>query len=203
MVGTRTKPKKSNQALWLDYYRVLWVILDIILSSMMKRIVFFFLMTTILLWSCNSKPQTESAVEDEPVVSSPARNDRPPITVRLVDGTDVNVKTLEKNLVLVLFQPDCDHCQDEAKQIQKRLDAFANYQMYFISSEPLDVILQFSKDYDLINKPNVHFGSVPVDDVVKHFGSIATPSIYIYKKSGELVQNFDGLVDIEVVIKYL
>jgi thioredoxin-related protein len=169
----------------------------------MKRSVFLFFIAATLVCSCNSKPKTESAVEDEPVVNLPARNDRPPITIRLVDGTDVNVKTLDKKLILILFQPDCDHCQDQAKQIQKRLDAFANYQMYFISSEALDVILKFSKDYNLMNKPNVHFGFVPVEDVVNHFGSISTPSIYIYKESGELIQNFDGLVDIEVVIKYL
>jgi thioredoxin-related protein len=169
---------------------------------MMKRILFFFLITAALC-TCNSKPTTESAVEDEPVVSTPPRNDRPPITIRLVDGTDVDVKTLNKNIVLVLFQPDCDHCKDEAKQIEKRLEAFAAYDMYFISSEGLETILKFSKDYNLINKPRVHFGYVSVEDVVNHFGSISTPSIYIYKKSGELVQNFDGLVDIEVVIKYL
>jgi thioredoxin-related protein len=156
-----------------------------------------------LMLSCEKKPRAESAVEDETTLPTPVKDDRPPITIRLTDGTDLKVKEQNRKMVLVLFQPDCDHCQDQAKQIRKRLEAFKDYRIYFISSEAQETILKFSRDYDLFNKDNVSFGFVSVDDVLSHFGSISTPSIYIYKETGELVQSFDGLVDVEVVIQYL
>jgi thioredoxin-related protein len=157
----------------------------------------------IVLCACGGKSKVESRVEDEPVIVAPPKDDRPPITISLVDGQSVKLRDQKKKMVITLFQPDCDHCQDEAKQIQQRLEAFKEYDLYFVSSEERDIILQFAKDYKLINQPNVYFGIVPVDEVLNHYGSISTPSMYIYKETGELVQNFDGLVDIEVVIKYL
>lgn len=171
----------------------------------MKTSIFRILLFSIVILfaACEKKHRTESAVEDEPVVAAQTRDDRPPITIRLTDGTDVKVREQNHKMILVLFQPDCDHCQDEAKQIRSRLDAFKDYDMYFISSEANEVIMKFSKDYDLFNKPNVKFGHTSVDDVLNHFGSISTPSIYIYKESGELVQSFDGLVDVQVIVQYL
>ncbi len=166
-----------------------------------SKLVIFAVCVAIL--SCGKKQQTESAVEDETTLPTPVRNDRPPITIRLTDGTDVKIREQESKMVLILFQPDCDHCQDEAKQISGRLEAFKDYQIYFVSSESQETILKFSKDYDLFNKDNVHFGFASVDDILAHFGSISTPSIYIYNESGELVQSFDGLVDVSVIIQYL
>ena len=205
MVGRCSKQKKGNQALWHDYFVVTYLILGVeIFLIMRKRIICLLIMLfAAITFSCDKKPRTESAVEDEPVNKVVERDDRPPITLRLIDGTNVQVQKLKKKIIIILFQPDCDHCQDEAKQIEKRFDAFRNYELYFVSSEQPEVILQFAKDYQLLNKPNIYFGFVSVDDVVNNFGSISTPAIYIYKETGELVQNFDGLVDIDVVVKYL
>lgn len=205
LVGARAEPKKSYPALRLDHGYFIRIILDLILCKQMiasiSRLVL--LLVCLAMLSCEKKPRVESAVEDETTLPTPVRDDRPPITIRLTDGTDVKVKEQKSKMILVLFQPDCDHCQDEAKQIRQQLEAFKDYQMYFISSESLETILKFSKDYELFNKDRVSFGYASVDDILSHFGSISTPSIYIYKESGELIQSFDGLVDVSVIIQYL
>jgi thioredoxin-related protein len=150
----------------------------------------------ILFVQCSTK---EKPVENV----SPVKNERPSMTVSMGDGRQVDIKNLEEKIVLVLFQPDCDHCQREAREIHDHLEAFREYQLYFISSHPMEVIQQFAKDYDLDNKPNVYFANTAVDNVLNNFGAISAPSVYIYNKEGKLVKNLNGESKIEEIIKYL
>lgn len=156
------------------------------------------LLLVLFAYACGSK---EKPVEQ--IVEAPAINERPSMKIALADGNQVDVKALSHKMVLVLFQPDCDHCQREAKEIHDHLGAFKDYQVYFISSHPMQVINQFSKDYQLDNKPNVHFAFTTVDNVLNNFGPISAPSLYIYSEQGKLVKKFNGETDIQEIIKFL
>src|SRR5438046_10742212 len=39
-----------------------------------------------------------------------------------------------KNVILILFQPDCDHCQREAREIKEHIQSFRRYQLYFVTN---------------------------------------------------------------------
>jgi peroxiredoxin len=157
--------------------------------------------------SCSEKTeqQTETTVDthDTTPSVSKVKNERPVMTFTLLDGQQIQAVDIDQPMVLILFQPDCDHCQNEAKQIKNRLDAFNNYQVYFISSQAHEQIKKFGADYKLLNIPNVFFGSTSVQSVLDNFGAIAAPSLYIYSKEGKLVESFEGEVDIGVVLQYL
>jgi peroxiredoxin len=164
----------------------------------------FILLTGLLFaYGCVQKEKPADVIVPEQETQPVIRNERPVMTFTLTDGSQVNAQELRDQMLLILFQPDCDHCQDEAKQIKKRMEAFKDYQLYFISSHPLDLIEKFSKEYQLVNMPNVHFGYTPVQSVWNNYGSISAPSVYIYSKEGRLVESFEGQVDVEVIIKYL
>ena len=112
------------------------------------------------------------------------------------------VNKLPGNVALVLFQPDCDHCQREAEQIRLNLEGFKDYKLYFISSAPMPEITRFAEQYKLVNLNNVVFARTEAQNVIKAFGPIEAPSIYLYKK-GSLIESFNGEVAIEVVLKYI
>jgi cytochrome oxidase Cu insertion factor (SCO1/SenC/PrrC family) len=169
---------------------------------MLKKVFQFLLLVCLI--TCAPKEKTAEIVkENEPVAAEPVQNDRPVMEVTLVDGRKIGFESLQEKMVIILFQPDCDHCQVEARNIQKRLSAFEGYQLYFISSHPMEVINQFAKDYKLDNLPNVQFGWTSVNNVLDNFGAIAAPSIYIYTKEGKLVKSFNGQTDLELVINSL
>jgi thioredoxin-related protein len=168
----------------------------------------FLICLVALVFACNQSGKKtdetlgdarEGRQQEQPAV----KNERPVMTFTLLDGSKVDAQSLQEKMVLVLFQPDCDHCQDEAKQIKNRLEAFKDYQLYFISSHPMEVIEKFAKDYGLYKKPNVHFGATTVDSVLDNYGAISAPSIYIYTKEGKLVEEFEGQVDVEMIIRHL
>jgi len=133
----------------------------------------------------------------------PVKDERPVMTFTLTNGSTLDARELDDRMMLILFQPDCDHCQDEATQIQKRLEAFDDYQLYFISSYPMEQIDQFAKTYQLANIPNIHFGSTSPQSVLNNYGPIPAPSVYIYTKQGKLVKSFEGPIDVEMIIKHL
>jgi thioredoxin-related protein len=147
--------------------------------------------------------ELERTAQAQQPIEPEVKNERPVMTFTLLDGSKIDAQSLNEKMVLILFQPDCDHCQQEAKQIKNRLEAFKDYQLYFISSHPMEIIEKFAKDYGLYKKENVHFGATTVESVLDNYGAISAPSIYIYTKEGRLVEEFEGQVDIEMVIRHL
>jgi thiol-disulfide isomerase/thioredoxin len=166
----------------------------------MRRIFFATAVVSSLLTGCGAeKSQTDSVAQ----VVNVQQNDLPAIRLIFPDGRKINGQDLGGKSVLVLFQPDCDHCQREAEQIAAFSKSFEGYHVYFISSAPVSEIVTFAEKYHLRDKPNFFFAETPFDDVVKSFGPIETPSLYIYSTEKKLVQSFNGEVAIEVVVKYL
>ena len=130
-------------------------------------------------------------------------NQLPNLKLFGVDGSVNYSRELNGKNVLVLYNPDCDHCQREAKEIRTQLKAFENYTVWFVSSDNFESINGFAKDYDLAGHANVHFARTEVMEVINNFGAIATPSVYIYSEERQLIRAINGETRIEEIIKYL
>ena len=150
---------------------------------------------------CCSAPSSKSPVESpvEPQVVQ-ERNDLPKMIITSLDESKINVHALKEKTILILFQPDCDHCQREAKEIRENLDAFKEYTLYFISADQMASVQKFSEDYGLSGHSNVRFALTTVDDVIRNFGGIPSPSVYIYIDQ-KLVQQFNGEVTIGRILQ--
>jgi peroxiredoxin len=129
--------------------------------------------------------------------------DLPAMTITTTSAEEINVKTLKGRTVLILFQPDCDHCQREAEAIRKNLEAFQQYQLLFISSSPINEITAFAETYKLNNHPQITFGYTTLENVLNNFGPIPAPSVYVYNENGKLVKSFNGETDIDRILNVL
>lgn len=158
-----------------------------------------YILLSLLTLSCGPNRQRE-----ESRAGIAADSDLPDMPIELLSGDSINAKSLYgRPVVLVLFQPDCDHCQREAAQIRQHLGAFEDYELYFVSSSGGPDVQKFSHDYGLSGHDNVIFGVTTVDHIIDNFGGIQAPSMYIYNDNGALVQALNGEVDISVILKYL
>lgn len=151
------------------------------------------LFLALILSACNSG----TADSTETQVS----NDLPDIPVRLTNGSFRQLNMLNGKAIVVLFQPDCDHCQREAASMSENLESFKSYQVYFISSAPLPALQQFAGTYGLKDASNFYFGTTDVNNIIEKFGSIPTPSMYIYSENGELLKEFIGEAPIEEILE--
>ena len=169
----------------------------------MKKII---LIVSILAVACVAlyflyKP-VHSESEKQTITTIENVNELPFMALQMRDGTRLQAKDLTGKIVLVLYQPDCDHCQREAQAIQANLDAFASYTLYFITTDSFDAIDTFANTYQLKGFDNVRFGQTQSEYIYNNFGSISAPSVYIYD-DGKLLSKFNGETPIEKILKAL
>ncbi len=162
----------------------------------MARILSISLVVAAAAFGCSTK---NSEKFDTTVVSV---NEYPDIILRLADGREVSTKKLEGNNLFIFFQPDCDHCQEEAIFIEQRLGEFKDYTLYFISSAPMESIIGFAENFRLDKKNNVLFAWSSTEGVLNHYGPIQTPSVYIYS-DGRLKHSFNGQTDVGSIVEAL
>ena len=162
------------------------------------RISVFFILC--VLAACTYKKPQDN-VQSE--VIDVQQNELPSLRLTFADGQKISARDLTGKTVLVLLQPDCDHCQREAQQISEHSKSFDGYKVYFISSAPVTEILEFAGKYGLKGHDNFLFAETPFNDVVESFGPIETPSLYVYSAERKLVEAFNGEVAMEVIVKYL
>jgi peroxiredoxin len=158
----------------------------------------FLLILLVIGCSNGSKDQanTDASIPNQ-------ENEFPSFDIEFIDGTKQSVKKLTGKVALILFQPDCDHCQREAQDIKRNLTGFKGYKLYFISSASKEENRKFSKDYGLDTFNNVFFAHTASQNIVNAFGPIDAPSLYLYGIDGKLIQAFNGEIAIEVVLKYI
>ncbi|MBK5279522.1 MAG: redoxin domain-containing protein [Bacteroidia bacterium] len=145
--------------------------------------------------------------EKKPESAPPPKKDLvsqlPNLKLLGLDGSVNYSREFTGKNVVVLYHPDCDHCQREAKEIRTQIKAFEDYDVWFVASDSFENISQFATDYDLVNHSNVHFARAEVEEIINNFGSIPTPSLYIYSEELQLVKAIEGETKIEEIIKYL
>jgi thiol-disulfide isomerase/thioredoxin len=150
------------------------------------------------------KAPAPAAQQTPPAASVPAppASDLPDLTITKLDNSQLRVKELKGKNILILFQPDCDHCQRETKDIKAHLAAFKAYTLYFVSNYNADQVRQFSRDYALAFEPNVVFATTPVEGILNTLGPQPSPAVYIYDE-GRLVKSFLGETKVEQIIPFL
>ena len=120
-----------------------------------------------------------------------------------LDGSRVLARDLLGKTVLVVFLPDCDHCQRQAVQIREHLTSFQSYTLCFVSSASLAQLDQFARTYQLAGHANVWFAYTDPANIISGFGYISTPSLYVYAEGGRLVKAFNGETAIESILQSL
>ena len=118
-------------------------------------------------------------------------------------GNRITNKNLKQETVMFLFfNPDCDLCEEEIRQIQVYQADFSQSQIVFFSPVSTNVILRFLQKINFTPTQNILFLSDENEFLTDKMDVKTTPAVYIYRK-GKLIKRFDGSVKIETLIRYL
>lgn len=104
--------------------------------------------------------------------------------------------------IILFFNPDCDHCQYEAKAILEHKSDFTTTNFWWVTTVDSSAINDFSKKYHLDKLSKHYFAKLPAEKVVETFGSVSVPHIFIYDKTGVLQKEFRGETKIEALLTY-
>ena len=116
---------------------------------------------------------------------------------------DGSTRSLEKGNVpnvIFFFNPECEHCQAEAKLVSEHVADFEKAKVYFFSTEEIESIKKFAQDYKL---ETFEVGQVDYMKVAYPMGVNTFPMCFIYSPEGKLLKQFKGEVKIEAITNYL
>ena len=159
----------------------------------MKKIVFALLVLCISLYA---SAQTDSS---QKYFKSPAI---PPFSITKVpDSSNFTQTKLKKNkpTVFFFFNPDCDHCHQETKNLIAKIDQLKNVQILMISILDFNAIKKFHADYKIAKYPNITMARETTYNLPGFFGIHSIPDVYVYDKRGRFIATYKKEFPVEKI----
>jgi thiol-disulfide isomerase/thioredoxin len=118
------------------------------------------------------------------------------------DSTPYSSEILKKNkpVIIMFFNPDCDHCQRETKEIMAYKKELKDIQIVMISSLSFTLIRDFYKDYNIASMPNIAMGQDINYALRLKYRPTNFPGMYLYDASHKLVKVYAGNVSIPTLL---
>lgn len=128
----------------------------------------------------------------------------PAFTAYSLDRSKITAATLaNRPAVFIYFDPDCEHCQQEADEIRKHADILANAQVLMLSAAPAPALKTFAQAHQLNGLPNVQIAQIDRKVAYETFGFTSVPDVLVYHANGSLAKHFRGETSIEAIKRYL
>ena len=105
--------------------------------------------------------------------------------------------------MLMIFNPQCEHCQHETEQVIKNIDGFKDVQIVMATLMPYDSMMKFREKYNLAQYDNIIVGQ-DIQYFLPTFYMIEQlPFLAFYNKKKELISVFEGSMPVEKVLEEL
>jgi len=130
----------------------------------------------------------------------------PAFKIQLMDSvSSLNTYNIKpgKKTVLMLFGPDCEHCQHMADSIKAHLGELKNVNLYMFSFAELKDIRRFAEKYKLNKEKNITFGKDADFFFAGFYRLSAVPGIAIYDEKKKFMKLYNGgakITDITSVV---
>ena len=127
----------------------------------------------------------------------------PPFRMSLANNKVFDIKTLPKGkpVVLIYFDPDCDHCQKLMDDIFKNITRFKKTEMVMATFKPVDDLQSFEKKYNPSKYPNVKVGSEATTYYLRLYYDVTTlPFTALYDKKGNLSYTYQKETPVDDLI---
>ncbi len=120
----------------------------------------------------------------------------------LPDSTSFSNKNLKKDkpFIIIFFNPDCEHCQKETKELLAYKNELKNIQILMVSPSSYALIKQFYQEYSLSTMPNIKMGQDANYVLGRLFNLRTFPSIFIYDNKGKLAKAFIGNAGVPAIL---
>lgn len=110
---------------------------------------------------------------------------------------------LRQSLLLIVFNPTCDHCQAEAREITANIEKLKDVTILMIASVQLKDIQEFAIDYGMSELENVHFVYTSPLYGYQFFGGIQLPHLRLYDRDFKMIKSFSGSASVDEIVLQL
>jgi thiol-disulfide isomerase/thioredoxin len=113
------------------------------------------------------------------------------------------VLTENKNTIIMLFNPDCGHCQEQLELLLTLPEVTKTTSLILATTEPLKKIKNFYDKYQLQKYPWIHIGKDPKYFFGVYYKPKTIPVLAFYNKQKQFVYFSQGNVKKKEIIKAL
>lgn len=123
---------------------------------------------------------------------------------KLINAADSSIFTKESlkkktATIIILFSPDCEHCQHETKELTAKIDLFRKAQIVMASPLDYSLIKKFYTEYKIADYHNITMGRDPGYFLGTFYKVRSFPAIFVYDKKGNYIKSFDSSVPVETI----
>jgi hypothetical protein len=120
---------------------------------------------------------------------------------KIVTNADVDNRA---NLLVMMFNPTCSHCEDQAERMEKNIAYFSNSKMLMIATPNQgQYVPAFVKNHHVASYPSFIVGVDSSNFIDKVFLYQALPQINIYNADRKLIRTFTGEVSVDSLKQYI
>ena len=124
----------------------------------------------------------------------------PPFKMYRSDKTIFNAAGLPKTkpVVLIYFDPDCEHCQKLMKELFLKIDAFKKAEIIMVTFKPIEEVAAFEKLNNTQKHSNITVGTEGLGFYLRnYYGLVTMPFTALYDAKGHLNYSYrkETLVD--------
>ena len=117
----------------------------------------------------------------------------PPFSMMQGNGKVFKAQQLPmgKPVIIIYFDPDCDHCEKTTKELLGKMDEFKNASIAMVTFLPVNKVIEFEKKYALEKYPNIFVGTEGSTSFLKNYYKLTImPYIALYTKNGDMVKEY-------------
>lgn len=103
---------------------------------------------------------------------------------------------------IIYYNSECEHCQKEAIEIRKNIDALKGTQIIMVSTNAPETTKLFIKDHRLEKTDFIWLFDKDFC-FAQWFGNSLVPSVFIYDSHQTLIKEYVGEVKIEAILENL
>jgi len=112
-----------------------------------------------------------------------------------IDGKHVRATDLvpDKPVMIVYFDPDCEHCVTFIDDILKNAGAFKNAEVVLVTYVPLRRLKNYVSESGLNNYPQIKTGTEGTRFTVRyHYDVIQFPYVALHDRNGKMFASFES-----------
>jgi len=130
----------------------------------------------------------------------------PPFKMYRSDKTIFNAAELPKTkpVILIYFDPECEHCQKLMKELFEKIDALKKAEIIMVTFKSIEEVAGFEKLHSTQKYSNIIVGTEGVGFYLRnYYGLVTMPFTALYDKKGNLNYSYRKETQVDDLINRL
>jgi len=147
-------------------------------------------------------PVAATASVDYKVPGSPM----PPLRIVTTSHKSITEDAVKNkaNLVVMMFNPTCEHCEEMTMAMEKNIFLFKNTQIVLVAGAMMmEYLGDFQKRVKADQFPSMKIGVDSTQFIDKAFNYNGLPQVNIYDHDRKLIKSFSGITTIDSIKHYI